>query len=119
MLGVIRDTLSEDIKDVRFSKRLTDSPCCLVADEHAMNPNLERIMKAMKQDVPDTKRILELNPDHPLMGRLKGLHAEGSDRLADFIELVYDQALLTEGSAVRNPNRFSRLLSELMVGSNG
>ena len=117
LLGLFRDNLSEDVKDVRFSNRLTDSPCCLVADEHSMNPNMERIMKAMKQDVPDSKRILELNPDHPLMNRLKDLHKDKSDQLDDFIELVYNQALLTEGSPVRNPVKFSQLVSELMVGA--
>ncbi len=119
LLGFIKEKLDDRVKEVRLSGRLTDSACCLVADEYGMNANMERILKAMNQDVPESKRILELNPDHPLMRVLSGMFGkDGSDpRLADYCELLYDQALMTEGSPVRDPLRFTRLVSELMVAA--
>jgi molecular chaperone HtpG len=78
---------------------------------------MERIMKAMNQEVPESKRVLELNPDHPIvsiMGKLYEKEKE-SPRLADYCELLFDQALLTEGSPIKDPLRFTRLVSELMV----
>jgi molecular chaperone HtpG len=88
-----------------------------VADEYGLNANMERILKSMNQEVPETKRILELNPDHPLVGVLAGMFGVNREdpRLTDYCELLYDQGLLTEGSPVRDPLRFARLVSELMV----
>ena len=65
LISLIADRLKDKVKEVRFSNRLTDSACCLVAEEYGMNANMERIMKAMNQAVPESKRVLELNPDHP------------------------------------------------------
>ena len=78
-------------------------------------------MKAMNQDVPASRRILELNPDHPLLARMQAaLERDPKDAmLADYIDLVYDQALLAEGAPVRNPAKFTRLLSDLMVKASG
>ncbi len=67
LISLIGDRLKDKVKEVRFSNRLTDSACCLVADEYGMNANMERIMKAMNQAVPESKRILELNPDHAIL----------------------------------------------------
>jgi molecular chaperone HtpG len=119
LLGFIKEKLDDRVKEVRLSSRLTDSACCLVADEYGMNANMERILKAMNQDVPESKRILELNPDHPVMRVLSGMFGANSadPRLADYCELLYDQALMTEGSPVRDPLRFTRLVSELMVAA--
>jgi molecular chaperone HtpG len=117
LLDFIKGKLEDRIKEVRFSSRLTDSACCLVADEYGMNANMERIMKAMNQEVPESKRVLELNPDHQIvniMGKLFEKDKE-SKRLADYCELLFDQALLTEGSPIKDPLRFTRLVSELMV----
>jgi len=82
-----------------------------------MNAHMERILKAMNQDVPESKRILELNPDHAIMQILNRLYEQdkGSGKLADYCELLYDQALLTEGSPIKDPLRFTKLISELMV----
>jgi molecular chaperone HtpG len=102
---------------VRLSSRLTDSACCLVADEYGLNANMERILKAMNQEVPESKRILELNPDHPIMQVLAKMYEQDreGEKLKDYCELLYDQALLTEGSPIKDPLRFTRLVSELMV----
>ncbi|HKZ17833.1 MAG TPA: molecular chaperone HtpG [Geobacteraceae bacterium] len=117
LLEFIKDKLAEKVQEVRLSSRLTDSACCLVADEYGMNAHMERILKAMNQDVPESKRILELNPDHAIMQILNRLYEQdrGSGKLADYCELLYDQALLTEGSPIKDPLRFTKLISELMV----
>ncbi|HYS44509.1 MAG TPA: molecular chaperone HtpG, partial [Geobacteraceae bacterium] len=117
VLAFIGEKLKERVKEVRLSSRLTDSACCLVADQYGMNANMERILKAMNQDVPESKRILELNPDHPIMGALARMYQENKEnkKLDDYCDLLYDQGLLTEGSPITDPLRFSRLVSELMV----
>jgi molecular chaperone HtpG len=117
LLEFIRETLKESVKEVRLSNRLTDSACCLVADEYGMNANMERILKAMNQEVPESKRILELNPEHAIMQVMsKRFEKDKGDRkLADYCEILFDQALLTEGSPIKDPLRFTRLVSELMV----
>jgi molecular chaperone HtpG len=117
VLDFIKEQLAEQVKEVRFSSRLTESACCLVADEYGLNANMERIMKAMNQDVPQSKRILELNPAHPIMQVLKGMFAadKTNPRLADYCGLLLDQALLTEGSPIKDPLKFTKLIAELMV----
>ena len=113
----MQDSLKDDVKEVRLSDRLTESASCLVTDEGDMNPQMERIFAAMNQPVPETKRILELNPDHPVIETMNELFTANKKdpKIADYSELLYDQALLTEGIAVRNPARFAQLISELMV----
>ncbi len=117
LLELIKTRLESKIKEVRFSNRLTDSACCLVADEYGMNANMERIMKAMNQAVPDSKRVLELNPDHPIVKVMSEMHKQSADdaRLLDYADLLYDQALLTEGTPIKDPLKFTKLVSELMV----
>ncbi len=121
LLKYIQETLKERVKEVRLSNRLTDSACCLVADEYGLNANMEHILKAMNQEVPESKRILELNPGHPLMQVMSKLfeHDKGNARLGDYCELLLDQALLTEGSPIKDPLRFTKLVSELMVKAAG
>ena len=117
LLAAIGQSLEEAVKEVRFGLRLTASPCCLVADENALNPHMERILRAMKQEVPDTKPILELNPAHPLVPRLQALFTEDreSEKLKDYIDLLYNQALLSQGLPLRDPVKFGRMVSDLMV----
>ena len=117
LLSFVKEKLAERVKEVRLSNRLTDSACCLVADEHGLNANMERILRAMNQTVPESKRILELNPDHPIMQVMATLFGKDktNPRLADYCDLLYDQALLTEGSPIADPLRFTRLVAELMV----
>lgn len=117
LLELIKGTLSGSVKEVRLSSRLTDSACCLVADQAGLSANMERILKAMNQEMPESKRILELNPDHPVMDALSSIYEKDKEdaRLADYCELLYDQALLAEGSQIKDPLKFTRLISELMV----
>jgi molecular chaperone HtpG len=117
LISLISDRLKDKVKEVRFSNRLTDSACCLVADQYGMNANMERIMKAMNQTVPDAKRILELNPDHAILKAMASIHQKDAtaSSLTDYADLLYDQALLTEGSTIKDPLRFTKLISDLMV----
>lgn len=117
LLTRIETQLKDNVKKARISSRLKDSACCLVADESGLNANMERILKAMHQDVPENKRILEINPDHPLSLKMRDLMSQdgNSARLSDYIDLLYDQALLAEGSPLKNPLKFTKLVSELMV----
>jgi molecular chaperone HtpG len=117
LISYIQDTLKDQVKEVRLSSRLTESACCLVADEMGLNANMEKILKAMNQDVPEAKRILELNPDHPIMQVMTSMYEKEKEnpKLKDYCELLFDQALLTEGSPIKDPLRFTKLVSELMV----
>lgn len=119
LLETVQEQLKAEVKEVRLSNRLTESACCLVADEMGMNANMERIMRAMNQDVPASKRILELNPAHPVFEKMQSLAAsdKASELLADYVALIYDQALIAEGSAVKDPLRFTKLISRLMVAN--
>ena len=119
LLDFIREKLSGDISSVQLSARLTDSPCCLVAAEHQMNPTMERMMRAMNQEVPKVQRILEVNAKHPLLARIqKMFDANREDaRLADYVELLYGQAMLAEGTTPRDPRKFTKLVSELMTAA--
>ena len=117
LIAFIQEQLKEDIKEVRLSPRLTDSACCLVADENAMSASMERMMRAMKQEVPKQLRLLELNPAHPLLERMKAMLAADRDdpKLKDYVDLLYGQALLSEGSALTDPRRFTQLVADMMA----
>ena len=82
-----------------------------------MTANLERIMREARQPVPETARVLELNPTHPLVEKLMGIHGEEGDstRFADYCDLLYGQALVREGSAVPHPEHFAKLIAQLMM----
>ena len=112
LLESTKKELEAYVSDVRVSTRLTDSPCCLVAQEHAMPPSMVRMMRAMHQEVPDAKRILELNANHPLIRKVKEL--DGEER-SDAVRLLYDAALIAEGSPVTDGARFAKRLAELML----
>lgn len=104
--------LEKTVKEVRLTTRLTDSPCCLVQDPAALSPAMRRMMEAMGQSVPEDKRILELNPEHPLIRRV----AEEADeaRRGEAIDLLYGQACLAEGTLPPDPARFNALVAGLM-----
>ena len=111
-LDAVKDQLKDNVADVRVSTRLADSPCCLVAGANALSASMERMLRAMNQDVPHEKRTLEINAQHPLVAKMKGL---AGDDLKDAVELLYDQALIAEGSAIPDPARFTKLLTQLML----
>ena len=111
-LDSVKSELGEKVSDVRVSTRLTDSPCCLVAKENAIPPSMVRMMRAMKNDVPEEKRILELNASHPLVRKVAGMKGE---ELSDAVTLLYDAALIAEGSPVADGARFTKLLAGLML----
>jgi molecular chaperone HtpG len=119
LTAYIKERLKDEVSEVRLSPRLTESVCCLVADEHAMGASMERLMRAMNQDVPKQLRMLELNPEHALLKRMKAMFEADKEnpKLADYVELLYGQALLGEGSALKNPQRFTRLVADLMANA--
>ncbi|HUP94045.1 MAG TPA: molecular chaperone HtpG [Burkholderiales bacterium] len=109
----IKKALGEKVKDVRVTQRLTESPVCLVADEHDMGMHLERLLKAAGQKVPASKPILEVNPHHPLVERLKAETDEA--RFGDWSQVLFDQALLAEGGQLEDPAGFVKRLNQLVL----
>jgi molecular chaperone HtpG len=116
LLGRFQAVLDEDVEEVRLSARLTDSPCCLVVPEGGQHAYLERLMRAQDPSAPKTKRILELNSTHPVIENLRQLHDQDPEGagLTGWIEMLYDQMLLTEGSPVRDPSRLARRMTDLI-----
>src|SRR3954468_2369617 len=109
----IQEVLKERAAGVRLTQRLTDSPACLVADEHGMSTNLERLLKASGQKMPSMKPVLEINPHHPIVERLK---EETDDRrFADWSHTLFDQATLAEGGQLDDPATFVKRLNSLML----
>ena len=115
LVGKIQASLGDRVKEVRVTHRLTDSPACLVADEHEMGGNLARLLKAAGQKVPDSKPILEINPEHPVVQRLK----YGEKRFDDWSAVLFDQALLAEGGQLDDPAAFVRRVNALLLEMGG
>jgi molecular chaperone HtpG len=109
----IAKALGERVKDVRISRRLTSSPACLVSDDYAMSANLERILKAAGQSVPASKRILEINPEHPIIQRLAAESDEA--QIKRWSEIVFDQAVLAEGGRLEDPAGFVKRLNDVLA----
>ncbi|MCH8619130.1 molecular chaperone HtpG [Undibacterium sp. TS12] len=107
----MKTALADKAKDVRVTFRLTDSPACLVADEHDLSGNLARMLKAAGQSAPESKPILEVNPDHPLVQKLKYEEA----KFADWSHILFDQALLAEGGNLSDPSSFVKRLNEMLL----
>mgnify|MGYP003334516807 FL=1 len=108
----LKEALKDRAKDVRVTLRLTDSPACLVADEGELSATLQRMLKAAGQQAPDSKPILEINPQHPLVVRLKTEEAH----FADWSNTLFDFALLAEGGQLAEPGEFVRRVNELLLG---
>jgi molecular chaperone HtpG len=108
-----REALGERVKEVRVTLRLTESPACLVADEHDLSGNLQRMLKAAGQKTPASKPILEVNPRHPLVQRMKQEAEEA--RFGDLAQVLFDQALLAEGGNLEDPAGFVKRLNQLML----
>jgi len=117
LIELIKYQLKGEIKDVRLSGRLKDTACCLVAEEGTLDPHMEKIMKAMGQNVPENMRILEINPTHPLFEAMNGIFEKDSKSLIleEYIRLLYDQALMLEGSKPKDPSAFASAIAKLMV----
>ena len=116
LLTYIKNRLRDDVENVRFSSRLKESPCCLVAGENAPDPQTEKILKSLGQDIPSFKKTLELNPEHKLIKKMNNLYKEKNfEKLNEYIELIYDQALILEGEKPKNPAKFVKKISELLA----
>ena len=110
VISKAQEILDNQVKEVKVSSRLSESPSCLVADENELGGNMERIMKSLGQDVPDTKPILEINPTHPLVMKLKTKIDE------DVVKVLFDQAVLSEGGQIKEPAEFVKRMNKLMLG---
>jgi molecular chaperone HtpG len=116
LLEKVQGALGERVAEVRLTNRLTDSPACLVGDEHALSPHVERMLRERGQEVPEQRRTLELNPDHPVVKRLQAMCEGGADEgeIARWSGLLHDQALLAEGSMPKDPAGLAKRIAELM-----
>ena len=110
VVSKVQEILDNQVKEVKVSSRLSESPSCLVADENELGGNMERIMKSLGQDVPETKPILEINPTHPLVIKLKSKVDE------DIVKVLFDQAVLSEGGQIKEPAEFVKRMNKLMLG---
>jgi molecular chaperone HtpG len=117
LLTRMQEVLKDRASEVRLTHRLTDSPACLVADEHGLSRHLERILRESGQPVPVSRPIIEINPDHPIVQRLK----QESDAaiFADWSQILFDQALLAEGATLEDPALFVKRLNKLTLALAG
>jgi len=109
----IQDALVDDVKEVRISHRLTDSPSCLVLEEHEMAVHLQQVMKQAGHALPAVKPILEVNPDHPLVVHLKD--EQGQEKFSEWSHLLFEQALLSEGGQLEDPTVFVKRMNAILV----
>jgi molecular chaperone HtpG len=116
LFGFIKGHLEESIKEVKPSSRLKDSVSCLSGDTWDMSAYMEKLLKASGQKPPESKRVLELNMDHPVVDKIKTLFENDRDnpRLQDYSQLLLDMAVVSEGGKLDNPGRFSKMVGELM-----
>jgi molecular chaperone HtpG len=119
LLSALKEKLSTDAADVRLSRRLKESAAVLVADEGAMSAHMERLMQRMGRggEMPPAKRVLELNPDHPAVAGVKKLHDANpaDERVEALARLLYDQAVIAEGSRITDPAAFAKRLNDLIA----
>ena len=113
VIEMVRESLEDKAKDVRITHRLTDSPSCLVLDQHDMGLQMQQILKAAGQNVPGSKPILELNPQHPLVAQLKDMGDK--EKLADWANILFDQAMLAEGGQLEDPAAYVKRINSLLL----
>lgn len=113
LLKRMQDTLGDRVKEVRISHRLTDSPSCLVVEQHDMAVSMQKLLKQAGHTLPESRPILEVNPDHPLVKRLR--EEEADQRFADWTWILFDQALLSEGGQLEDPAAFVKRINELLL----
>ena len=114
LVARLKTALTEQVQDVRVTHRLTDSPACLVAGEHDLGAHFERLLKSAGQKVPSSKPVLEINPTHALVQRLKG--ENDTQRFGDWARILFDQALLSEGGHLADPAGFVVRVNNLWLG---
>jgi molecular chaperone HtpG len=117
LLSRMKEVLGDKVVDVRVSDRLTDSPACLVLRGAGPHGYVDRLLRERGREVPKAKRVFEINAAHPVIEHLRAAasNAAAADKVSDWIHVLYDQALLTEGSALEDPNRFARLVTSLLT----
>ncbi len=117
LFDYLKTHLAEKVKEVKPSTHMKDSVACLSGDVHDMSAYLEKFLKATGQEMPPTKRVLELNMDHPLLGKIKTIFEQDKDSpvLKDYSDLLFDMAVIAEGGKVENPSRFSKMIGDLMA----
>ena len=113
LVSRVKEVMGDTVSEVRLTHRLTSSPACLVTGENDMSANLERILRTAGQDVPTTKPVFELNPEHPLVERLK--QESDDERFSEMASILFDQALLAEGGQLEDPASFVKRLNELLL----
>lgn len=113
----IKNILTDKVKEVKVTGRLKDSPACLVSEANAMGAHMEKLMKAMGQAVPESKRILEINPEHPILVNMNDRYGKDPKdaELEEWVQLLYDQALIAEGQMVSDPMAYSRRVNDLLT----
>jgi molecular chaperone HtpG len=118
LLDFLKEKLPE-IKDVRLSRRLRDSAAVLVAEQGAMGPHMERLLQRFGRadEIPPSKKVLEINPDHPAVAAVEKLLTKDpkDPRLETYIHILYEQALVAEGSRLKDPVAFARRINELLI----
>lgn len=112
-LDKIQNTLQEHIASVKLSQRLVDSPAVLIADKHAISPQMSKLFKAAGQDIPSIKYIFEINPYHPLIKKI--IKIQNTDKINIWIQMLFDQALLSTNGTLKNPNNFIKNINQLLI----
>jgi molecular chaperone HtpG len=112
----MKEALKDHVKEVKLSERLTESPVCLVSEESGTSAHMERLLESMGQSIPKNKRILEINPNHPLYEKMLKLSHPQQEEWSD---ILYQQALLNEGSQIENPLKLSKKIADLMISAAG
>lgn len=120
LIARFRTRLQDHVSEVRLSRRLKDSPLCLVVPEGGLSPHLERIFRASQRDMPAQKRVLELNPEHAVIKNLHALLEADEDELVDgWVELLFDQARIAEGTPLADPGAFAKRVTKLVEDASG
>jgi molecular chaperone HtpG len=114
LIDTMKEVLKDHVKEVKISDRLTESPVCLVSGGNAASAHMERLIESMGQAVPKAKRILEINPSHPVYEKLMSAPRAKQE---EWIDILYQQALLNEGSPIENPLQFSKKIANLMLSA--
>ena len=119
LVDYLKEELGNEVSEVRFSARLTESPCCLIVDGSSLSPHMERLFKAMHQEIPESKRILELNTDHALIEALNKMVGidDKKEELSVLVRVLWEQALIAEGSPLKDPAAFAKSITELLLKS--